>query len=261
MPRPVKPVGQPTRGKTALNRLRQIDVYTALALENTLVGGSPLIVDVGYGAYPWTALEMAERLRPINPNLRLLGIEIDPERVASAQPYCIPGWIDFQLGGFNVSVLSGLERARLIRAYNVLRQYDEDAVAPALSEMGNALEDGGVLIEGTCNPTGRIVVFDVYRKRNDELSHESLVFGTNFRAPVEPEDFRAILPKRLIHHAFDSDVSAFFALWQREFLHWRGIPPRRAWIQSIQSLFNQYPIDRRFGWIRRGFLTLHHPLH
>jgi hypothetical protein len=260
MPRPVKPVGQPTRGKTALNRLRQVDVYTALALENTLVGGSPLIVDVGYGAYAWTALEMLERLRPINPNLRLLGVEIDPERVAAAQPYCIPGWIDFQLGGFNVQALLGNERARLIRAYNVLRQYDEAEVAPALAEMAAALEPGGVLIEGTCNPTGRIVVFDVYRKQGAALEHEALVFGTNFRAPVEPEDFRAILPKRLIHHAFDPEVSAFFAVWQGEYLRWQAVGVRAAWIQAVQGLFGRYPLDRRVGWIRRGFLTLRHPL-
>jgi hypothetical protein len=260
VPRPIRPVGQPTRGKTALNRLRQVDVYTALALENTLVGGSPLIVDLGYGAYPWTALEMADRLRPINPKLRLLGIEIDAERVAVAQPYTVPGWIDFQLGGFNIAALTGANAVRLIRAYNVLRQYDEADVLPALHTMAEALEDGGVLIEGTCNPTGRIVVFDVYRKRDSALRHEALVFGTNFRAPVEPEDFRAILPKRLIHHAFDPDVSAFFGAWQREFLRWRAVNPRGAWVRSVQALFDQFPIDRRIGWIRRGYLTLRHPL-
>lgn len=86
MPR-LRPQGQPTRGKTALNRLRQVDAYIALAHTGVLSSRSPLVVDVGYGAYPWTALEMFERWLPINPRLRLLGLEIDSERVAVAQPY------------------------------------------------------------------------------------------------------------------------------------------------------------------------------
>src|SRR5689334_4319076 len=107
--RPIRPVGQPTRGKTALNRLRQIDVYVALALPHTLTHGSPLVVDLGFGAYAWTTLEMFERWLPVNPKLRMLGIEIDPERVAAAIPYVQPPTIDFRLGGFNVDMLTGNE--------------------------------------------------------------------------------------------------------------------------------------------------------
>ncbi len=251
-----RPQGQPTRGKTAFNRLRQIDVYSALTLASLFVGGSPLIVDVGYGAYPWTTLEMRARLLPINPRLRVLGVEIDPERVAVAQPYVEAG-VDFRLGGFNVLDVLGDERARLIRCYNVLRQYDESAVPLALAEMSRALEPNGVLIEGTSNPSGRWVAFDVYRMRG-ELRHEALVFGTNFRAPVEAVDFQAILPKRLIHHMLDPIPLAFFGAWQREFVIRRGTvhTPRETWIEAALALRDRYPIDRRLGVIRRGYLGL-----
>src|SRR5690606_19448611 len=102
MPRS-RPQGLPTRGKTALNRLRQIDTYILLTHASALTSGAPLIVDVGYGAYPWTALEMFERWLPLNPRLRLLGLEIDADRVSAAQPYIQTGRIDFQLGGFNIA--------------------------------------------------------------------------------------------------------------------------------------------------------------
>jgi hypothetical protein len=261
MKRSVRPLGQPTRGKTAINRLRQVDVYAALALEGLFVGGRPLIVDVGYGAYPWTALEMARRLRRINPGLRLLGVEIDPERVATAQPHAAPPDISFRLGGFNLRAVMGGEQARYIRAYNVLRQYEESAVEEALAAMAESLEEGGILIEGTCNPSGRLVAFDVYRKRAG-LTHEALVFGTNFRAPVEAEDFKAILPKRLIRHALDPIPDAFFATWQREFVQWRStsLDNRQMWQRAALGLRRSYPIEGRSGLLRRGYLVLRTPL-
>ncbi len=251
-----RPDGHITRGKTALNRLRQVDTFVALALGNTLIGGAPLLVDLGYGAFPWTALEMLSRLRRVNPAARLLGVEIDPARVAAAQPYADVPQVNFRLGGFDLQTLLNGERARYIRAYNVLRQYEEVAVAPALVAMSAALEPGGILIEGTCNPTGRVVVFDVYRKVGITLTHEALVFGTNFRAPAAPEDFRAVLPKRLIHHALDSVPAAFFATWQRAYLQSRHLPTREAWIAAGNALRADYAIDPRRGLLRRGFLTL-----
>ncbi len=260
MPHRVQPVGQPTRGKTALNRLRQIDVYVALALPGLLKGGAPLVIDVGFGAYAWTTLEMRERWLPINPRLRVIGIEIDPERVAMALPYADPPAVDFRLGGFNLPDVLGSERARLIRCYNVLRQYDESAVALALEAMAVSLEPGGLLIEGTSNPSGRIVAFDVYQKQDDWLVHRALIFGTNFRAPLEPGDFQAILPKRLIHRMLDPVPAAFFAAWQDSFAvargrGWRG---RRQWIVAanlLQSKYN-YQIDTRTGLLRRGYVAL-----
>jgi hypothetical protein len=252
--------GQITRGKTALNRLRQIDVYCALALENTFVGGVPLVIDLGYGAYPWTALELYDRLVPLNPHLRVLGIEIDPERVTAALPYADPPRLNFALGGFNVTnVLQG-ERARMIRAYNVLRQYDESAVIPALRELSVGLENGGVLIEGTCNPTGRIVAFDVYRKFPDALRHEALVFGTNFRGELDPAIFQTILPKRLIHHSRDPQPATFFRDWGRAWRIWGG--GRTGWVKSAITLRREggHPVMLRWGLLRRGYLVLSDPL-
>lgn len=262
-----RPVGQPTRGKTALNRLRQVDVYVALAWASALTGWetrveSPLVVDVGYGAQAWTALEMRDRWLPLHPRLRLLGVEIDPERVAAAQPFIQPGVIDFRIGGFNLTDVLHGEPAHLIRAYNVLRQYDESAVPAALVTMGQALAPGGLLIEGTSTPTGRLVVFDVYQRGTDgDLRHRELVFGTNFRQAVDPAAFQAILPKRLIHHAQDAAPGAFFAAWRASLARARGAGltgARRQWGYAVDALRERYgyPVDGRGRIVRRGYLVL-----
>lgn len=261
-----RPLGQHTRGKTALNRLRQVDVYFALAHAAVLRGGAPLVVDVGYGAQAWTALELYDRWAQINPRLRLLGVEIDPERVAAAQPYAQAGVIDFALGGFNLLTVVGAEQARIIRAYNVLRQYDEAAVPDALAAMHTGLEVGGLLIEGTSTPTGRMVAFDVYQRSSvRSLQHVELVFGTNFRDVPDASAFQTILPKRLIHHMLDQRPAAFFKDWRRALLLARGIGItawRQQWCWAGQAL------AQRFGWhtdtrpriLERGYLVLRDPL-
>lgn len=258
----IRPIGQPTRGKTALNRLRQVDVYIALTRSAYLTGLSPLVVDVGYGAQAWTAIEMWERWLSFNPNLRLLGLEIDPERVAAAQPYSQPNVLDFRLGGFNLADVLGGEKATIIRAYNVLRQYDEEAVTDALYKMAQGLTIGGILIEGTSTPSGNIVAFDVYEKMtNGALTHRELVFGTNFRQLVTPLQFQAILPKRLIHHMQDEGPAAFFEAWQHSLRLAKSMGQtgqRQQWQLAAHFLHQRfgYPIDVRRRILRRGYMGI-----
>ncbi|HET6351304.1 MAG TPA: hypothetical protein VFG89_04125, partial [Coriobacteriia bacterium] len=83
----------------------------SLAMPGSLRGGSPLVVDLGFGAKPWTTLELAQRWRRVNPQLRVLGLEIDPERVAEARASADPPAVDFALGGFDLVNALGAERA------------------------------------------------------------------------------------------------------------------------------------------------------
>ena len=121
-----KPEGQPTRGKTASNRLRRVDNFILLYEPSLLtrVDGlfaQSLFVDLGYGFDPRTTLESASRFRKLNPDLKILGVEIDKERVEAALPFADDKTY-FRLGGFNLPLQPG-ERVGLIRAFNVLRQY------------------------------------------------------------------------------------------------------------------------------------------
>ena len=93
-PAPTKrPQGQPTRGKTAPNRLRRVDNFVtqydpALIRRRDGDFADACFVDLGYGFDPTTTLESATRLRRLNADLPILGVEIDPDRVTAAQPFC-----------------------------------------------------------------------------------------------------------------------------------------------------------------------------
>ena len=111
IPRVQKPEGQPTRGKTADNRLRRVDNFLLLyepSLLSRTDGGfaDSLFVDLGYGFDPRTTLESGARFRRVNPSLRILGVEIDKERVEAALPFA-DKITHFRLGGFNLPLKAG----------------------------------------------------------------------------------------------------------------------------------------------------------
>ena len=69
-----KPVGTITRGTTGVNRLRRSDrwlTHDELVAGRLRAADDPLVVDLGYGASPWTTLELATRLRAIPDLCRL----------------------------------------------------------------------------------------------------------------------------------------------------------------------------------------------
>ena len=73
-----RPVGTITRGTTNPNRLRRVDRWLAgpqaWRLRRSTV--APLVVDLGYGASPVTAVELHDRLRRVRPDVDVVGIEI-----------------------------------------------------------------------------------------------------------------------------------------------------------------------------------------
>ena len=147
------PIGQVTRGTTGTNRLRRIDRWIA-QLPALRRATDPLVVDLGYGASATTTLELHSRLARARPDVEVVGIEIEPSRVAFAAQSARPG-VSFALGGFEVPLPAG-RSATVIRALNVLRQYDETSVMDAWRLMISRLQPGGVLVEGTCNEVGRV---------------------------------------------------------------------------------------------------------
>lgn len=260
-----QPAGQITRGKTAQNRLRRVDTYLLLA-ERHLLGrrdglfDGALFVDVGYGAEPFTTLESAARLRTVNPALPVLGVEIDAERVAAALPYA-NAHTYFRLGGFNLPLQLG-EHVRLIRAFNVLRQYEEAAVTEAWRLMGQSLLPGGLLIEGTSDPFGQIWVANLVRKQaNGDLVLEGLLFSTNFRQGFAPEQFQPVLPKNFIHRMVPGEpIERFFRQWQqayRETLPYRTWGVRQHFIQTARRLGEMgVKVGLRPRHLSEGFLVV-----
>ncbi|MBN2556858.1 MAG: hypothetical protein JXA97_13035 [Anaerolineales bacterium] len=262
--------GHPTRGKTAQNRLRRIDLYLAL-MERELLRREDgdfhhaWYVDLGYGSHPFTTLESAARLRRVHPGLCVLGVEIDPERVARAQAYGDDRTV-FRQGGFKLPLErneDAPETVRLIRAMNVLRQYDEEEVLEAYRQMGSNLLPGGLLVEGTSNPTGRIWVVNLLRRAEarSELQFEGILFGTNFRDGFDPVMFQPVLPKAFIHHMTDGDpMDDFFQTWKEAWRETIGISvfgPRQWFIQTARRLAERgFSIDARRKLLSRGMLLL-----
>jgi hypothetical protein len=257
---PSRPVGTVTRGTTAPNRLRRVDRWLLAACEGPLRGApaGPLVVDLGYGSHPVTAVELADRLRTVRRDVRLIGFEIDPSRVAAAQPYARAG-IEFRLGGFELPV----DRPPLlIRAFNVLRQYDEAEVAPVWSGLAARLAPGGMLIEGTCSENGRVatwVALDRDGPRSLTLAGRLGGLG-GLGGTDSPLVFAQRLPKALIHRNVPGEpVFAFLTALDHA---WRAAAPlgsfgaRQRWIAAVESLRRDWPIlDRRNRW-RLGEVTV-----
>ena len=237
MPRPrvsKKPEGQPTRGKTASNRLRRVDHFILLYEPSLLTRtddlfADALYLDLCYGFDARTTLESAERFRRLNPNLKILGVEIDKERVEAALPFADEKTF-FRLGGFNLPLKQG-EHVRLIRAFNVLRQYEEKDFALAYERLAEYVLPGGLMIEGTSNPFGSIWCANLVRRTMESGSllpkfqerapglhnwrYEALIFSTNFRLGFDVEEFQTILPKNLIHRVVKGEpIFDFFEAWK-----------------------------------------------
>jgi hypothetical protein len=276
-PPPRKPEGQTTRGKTARNRLRRVDHFL-LAYDPALLTRADgpfaraFLVDLGYGDEPITTLETARRLRQINPGLYVLGVEIDPERVAAAQPYA-DALTFFRRGGFNLPLDTWPdgtpEAVRLVRAFNVLRQYDEGAVVGAYERLFQTILPGGLLVEGTSNPFGSLWVANLVRKpltpdgqRAWEV--EAIVLGTNFRTGFDPGQFQAVLPKNQIHRVVPGEpIHHFFQDWKQAALETSALQvwgPRQWFAAAAQRLAERgYHLVLRRKWLRQGWLVWQQP--
>lgn len=262
-----KPHGQVTRGKTARNRLRQVDNFLlrydpGLLTRSDGAFARALFVDLGYGAEAVTTLESAQRFRRLNPGLAVLGVEIDPERVAAAQPFA-DACTFFRLGGFNLPLLPG-ESARAIRAFNVLRQYDERDVAPAWEQMSRCMLPGGLLIEGTSNPSGAIWTANLLRRADEGWTLEGLVFFTNFHMGFDPELFQAVLPKNYIHRVVPGEaIGDFFAAWKASQAESSPVQTwglRQWFVAAAQGLAQRgYKINLRRKWLAKGCMIWENP--
>ncbi len=251
----MKPQGVVTRGTTNPNRLRRVDNFIAYRCGDLLRRAAvPLVVDLGYGATPVTAVELRARLAAaVRPDVVVVGLEIDPVRVAAAQPVAAPPLLEFRRGGFE---LAGL-RPVVVRAFNVLRQYAEPDVAAAWRTMTSALAPGGVLVEGTCDELGRLATWVCL----DETGPLTLTLSARLSDLDRPATLAERLPKALIHHNVPGHpvhdlVSAVDRAWDAAAAV-APFGPRQRWLQAVSRLrADGWPIlDRPARW-RRGELTV-----
>ncbi len=246
--------GRITRGTTGTNRLRRVDRWMA-ALPTLRRTDDPLVVDLGYGASATTTLELHARLHSVRPDVEVLGLEIDPERVRLASVSARPG-VSFALGGFEVPTPVA-RRPVLIRALNVLRQYDESEVADAWSTMTARLQPGGLLVEGTCSELGRVAGWVAL----DASGPRTFTISLRLAGLEHPSIVAERLPKALIHHNVPGErIHDLLAELDRQ---WAVAAPlavygaSQRWIASVEAVrtMGWAVHDGRTRW-RLGELTL-----
>jgi hypothetical protein len=250
----VKPIGAATRGTTNPNRLRRVDAWIAYTLGYALrSAGDPVVVDLGYGATPVTAVELRARLARVRPDVRVVGLEIDPVRVADAQASASPPYLTFTRGGFE---LAGL-RPVVVRAMNVLRQYPPDAVTDAWSTMAGQLAEDGSVVEGTCDEPGRLASWI----RLTATGPASLTLACRLSTLDTPGTLAERLPKALIHHNVAGQpvydfVRALDGAWKAA-APYAPLGVRQRWVRSVAAVREAgWPVlDRADRW-RVGEVTV-----
>jgi hypothetical protein len=246
-----------TRGTTNPNRLRRVDRWLAGPQAVRLRrAADPVVIDLGYGANGVTAVELHHRLRRVRPDVEVVGIEIDAERVRAALGLQRPG-LSFVTGGFEVP-LPGGRRPVLVRAFNVLRQYSEDDVAPAWALVRSRLAPGGLLVDGTCDELGRRAAWVAVTALDGAIS---LTLSLRLAELVRPGEVAERLPKVLIHRNVPGEpvhryLSALDAAWDRSV----ALAPfgvRQRWLATVRAMVTDgWPVlDGPRRW-RLGELTV-----
>jgi hypothetical protein len=257
-------VGQITRGTTGTNRLRRVDRW--IARHPSLRRASdPLVVDLGYGASAVTTLELFARLSRARQDVEVIGLEIDPARVGHARrqlsavhagdsDFSPQSRVSFALGGFEVPVVRA---PVVIRAMNVLRQYDEAEVPGAWERMSSRLSAGGLLVEGTCDELGRVCTWVAI---GPDAAPRSLTLSLRLSGLEHPAIAAERLPKALIHRNVPGErVHALLSALGQEWERASPMVPFGAsqrWEAALIALVAAgWPVQERSRW-RLGELTV-----
>jgi hypothetical protein len=252
-----RPQGSVTRGTTNPNRLRRVDNWIVATLAGPLrAADDPLVIDLGYGSRPVTTVELRSRLCSVRPDVRVVGLEIDPARVSAASAAADPPGLTFRRGGFELADLQPV----LVRAMNVLRQYDESAVDPAWSSLRSRLAPGGLVVEGTCDELGRLASWITL----DSAGPRSLTLAAALSTLDRPLTFAERLPKAVIHHNVPGEpIHEFLGALDRAWAAnapYSSFGPRQRWRHTVAAVQAAgWPVlDRPARW-RLGEVTVAWP--
>ena len=260
------PIGTITRGTTNTNRLRRVDRFLQ-TLPVLRFSTDPLVVDLGYGSSAVTSLELHARLRKVRGDIEVLGLEIDKDRVQSATDqldavrrgetgFAPDARVSFARGGFEVPVPDG-RRPAVIRAFNVLRQYDEEQVTDAWNLMVARLQPSGALVEGTCDEIGRISSWVTVTSDGPQ----TLTISLRLEDLEWPSIVAERLPKALIHRNVSGERIAELMLeLDRQWRYSAALAaygPVQRWLATVAGLAGAgWPVlGTRSRW-RLGELTV-----
>jgi hypothetical protein len=178
-----------------------------------------------------TAVELFDRLRAVRADVAVVGLELDRERVEAARSAERPG-LSFRRGGFE---LAGL-RPLVVRALNVLRQYEEQPAAEAWRTLCAGLAPGGLLVEGTCDELGRRAAWVALGPEGPR----TLTLAAHLATLDRPSSLAPRLPKALIAHNVPGApvhalLQALDDAWDRAAAV-APFGPRQRWTAACEAL-------------------------
>ena len=158
----------------------------------------------------------------------------------------------FELGGFE---LAGY-RPHLVRALNVLWQYDVDQVPDVWRTVCAGLAPGGLFVEGTCDELGRRCAWLLL----DASGPRTLTLTWSPFHTSKPSEVAERLPKALIHrnvpgepiHQFLADADA---AWERA-SGWDPHGPRVRWRHALEDLARDWPVHPQQRRLADNFVTV-----
>ena len=214
---------------------------------------APVVVDLGFGTAAHTTLELADRIAAVKSHARVIGIEIDPERVTAAKPF-ESATVSFRHGGFEIPVPGQVD---VIRAFNVLRQYDEPEVAAIWSTIRGRLAPGGIFIDGTCDEIGRVSTWVALTSDGPD----SFTVSLRLADLDEPSIAAERLVKALIHRNVPGEnIHRFFVDLDRLWATNVGLgvySPVQRWVATVRGMKDVgWPVrDNQSRW-RLGEITV-----
>ena len=210
---------------------RQLD--RAYRAARVLAGAAdPLVVDLGYGATPVTAIELRARLAAaVRADVRVVGLEIDPVRVAAAQPSADPPGLTFARGGFELAglrpvVVRVVQRAAAVRRVRGRRRLGRDDVGAGA---GRRRGRGHLRRARAGWRRGSLL---------DATGPVSLTLAARLSTLDRPATLAERLPKALIHHNVPGEpihalLSALDAAWRRG-AGSASFGARQRWIRGLR---------------------------
>jgi hypothetical protein len=204
-----------------------------------LLDGRGAIVDIGYGETPVTTLEWARTVRALNPALRVVGVEKAARKDEE---------LELVAGDFRTCATLG--PTAVVRAMNVLRGYREDEVPAIHQALGAGLVDGGLLIEGSTDTEGHVMVAHLLRRRGAQLVREALLFHTDFSRGFSPWLFRDWLPRDLRRNAKPGTaIHALLTQWDEQ-AKGGNVDPRARFGASVRGVVEATDWELEHGFAR-----------
>ena len=197
-----------------------------------------------------TTLELAARLRAVRPDVRVVGLEIHPERVGARRSEAASN------SGSAASNWRACDRFWCARS-TCCASITSTTWRDAWTQMRTRLAPGGLIVDGTCDELGRRCCWVLL----DDAGPVSLTLACDPFAIDRPSDLAERLPKVLIHHNVPGQpihglLTAADRAWAAAAGH--GVfGPRVRWRAMLEALAaDGYPVEPPRRRLRDGVLSV-----